>query len=238
MIVIERKKFAVIGLGKFGLKLVEEFSRMGLEVIAIDKDSLKIDKVRDIASESIILDVLNKESLEKTGIKEVDAVVVAVGEEIEDSILITTLLKEIGVKEIISRAENSLHAKILKKVGADRVISPEEDMAVRLAHTIHFPGVQEYVDMKGPWDLAEFEILQGSNLIGKKIGKIREEIAGEVNILMIERLKGKIFNHQKGEEKEERESILPEDDYIIRENDILILFAKPESLKKFIEKIS
>ncbi|MDP1538465.1 MAG: TrkA family potassium uptake protein [bacterium] len=238
MIVVERKKFAVIGLGKFGLKLVEEFSKMGLEVIAIDKDSLQIDKVRDIASESIILDALNKEFLEKTGVKEVDSVVVAVGGEIEDSILITALLKEIGAKEIISRAENSLHAKILKKVGADMVISPEEDMAVRLAHTIHFPGVQEYVDMKGPWDLAEFKILQGSKLIGKKIGKIRKEITGEVSILMVEKVKGKIFNHQKDEEREERESIIPKDDYIIRENDILILFAKPGSLKKFIKKIS
>lgn len=241
MAIIERKKFAVIGLGRFGLKLVEEFSKMGLEVIAIDKDSSKIEKVREITSESLILDATNKEALEKSGIKEVDCVIVGMGREketMETSILITTLLRELGVKEIVARADSSLHAKILKRVGADRVVFPEEDMAARLAHTIHFPGVQEYIDMKGPWDLAEFGVAERSKIIGKKIGEIRKEFRGEVDILMIEKRKEKIFNHDTGKEREERESIIPRDNYIVELNDILILFAKPENLEKFIKKIS
>jgi len=235
---MERKKFAVIGLGKFGFKLVEELSKMGLEVIAIDKDSLKIEKVRDMASESIILDATNKEALNKSGVKEVDVVIVGVGKEMEISILITTLLKEIGIKEIISRAENRLHAKILKRVGADRVVFPEEDRAVRLAHTIHFPGVQEYIDIKGPWDLAELKISQKSKLIGKRIGEIRKEFKEEVEILMIEKEKGKILNHEIKGEREERESIVPKDDYVVEANDILILFAKSKNLERFIKKFS
>lgn len=238
MSILERRKFAVIGLGRFGFKLVEEFSKMGLEVIAIDKDSSNIEKVREIAAESLILDATNKTALEKSGVKEVDCAIVSVGKEMESSILITTILKEIGIKEIVARAESLLHAKILRKVGADRVIFPEEDMAVRVAHTIHFPGIQEYVDMRGPWDLAELKITQKSRIIGKKIREIRKECKEVVNILMVEKEKGKVFNHQIDTEREERESIIPEDDYIIEANDILILFAKPENLEKFIEKIN
>lgn len=235
---MERKKFAVIGLGTFGSKLVEEFSRMGLEVIGIDKDGSRVERIKGIVAESMILDATDKEALEKSGVKEVNSVIVCMGKEIEDSIFITALLKEIGAKEIISRAESPLHAKILKRVGADRVVFPEEDMAVRLAHTVHFPGVQEYIDMKGPWDLAEFKISQVSGLIGKRIKAVRKEFEGRVNILMIEKQKGKIFNHEKEEEREERESIVPRDDYLIERDDILILFAKPENLKDFIKKFT
>jgi len=235
---MERKKFAVIGLGRFGLKLIEELNKMGLEVIAIDKDSSKIEEVREIASESIILNATDKEALKKSGVKDVDVVIVTIGQEMENSILITNLLKEIGVKEIIARAENPVHAKILRRVGADKIILPEEDMAVRLAHTIHFPGVHEYVDMKGPRDLAEFKIPLQSKIIGKKIGQIYKEFQDKVNILTIEKEKGKVFNHELAKEREERESIVSRDDYIIEANDILILFAKPENLEKFIGKFS
>ena len=232
------KKFAVIGLGRFGLKLVEEFSGMGLEVVAIDNNSSAFEKIRNIASESLILDAINKEALEKSGVKDVDCVIVAIGKDMENSILVTTILKELGIKEIIARAESPLHAKILRRIGADRVVFPEEDMAARLAHTVHFPGVQEYIDMKGPWDLAELKISSNSRLIGKRIGEIREGNKDEVNVLMIEKVKGKTLDHECGGEREERESMVPKDNYIVQENDILILFAKPENLEKFIEKIS
>jgi len=221
-----KKKFAVVGLGKFGLKLVEELSKMGLEVLAIDNDSSAIEKVRNIASESLILDAINKEALEKSGIKEVDCAIVGIGKDMETNILITTILKELGIKEIIARAENPLHAKILRRVGADRIIFPEEDMALRLAHAIHFPGVQEYIDISGPWDLAELKVSSESKLVGKKIVDIRSKLEEGINILMVEREKGKIFNHEIKEEKEERENIFPKDDYVIQKDDILILFGR------------
>ena len=231
---MERKKFAVIGLGKFGFKLVKELNEMGLEVVAIDSDSEKIEKIRDIASESIILNATDKEALEKCGVREVDAVVVGKGREMETSILITSILKEIGVKEIICRAENSLHAKILKKIGADIVVYPEEDMAVRLAHTIHFPGIQEYIDIEGPWDLAELKISKESKLVGRKIGEVKREVKERIDILMIER----ISESEKEKKNTEIKRIIPKSNYKIENGDVLILFAKPKDLDKFIKKNS
>jgi trk system potassium uptake protein TrkA len=231
-----RKKFAVIGLGRFGIKLVEELTRMNREVIAIDSDSNAIEKVKDVASESLILDAVSKEALEKSGVKDVDCVIVAIGQDMESNILVTTLLKEIGAKEIISRAESSLHARILKEVGADRIVFPEEDMAMRLAHAIHFPGVQEYIDIKGPWDLAELKVSSGSKLVGKKIASIRSELTRGINVLMIEREKAGKADQTVGQRREERENIFPKNEYAVRKDDILILFGRPEHLEKFIEK--
>ena len=231
---MERKKFVVIGLGKFGFKLVEELNEMGLEVVAIDSDSEKIEKIRDIASESIILNATDKEALEKCGVRDVDAVVVCKGREMEISILITSILKEIGVKEIICRAENSLHAKILKKIGADVVIYPEEDMAVRLAHTIHFPDVREYIEIEGPWDLAGLKISKKSKLVGRKIGDILRGTKERIDILMIE----KILRSEKEKKGTEIKRVIPKSDYKIENGDVLILFAKPKDLDKFIKKNS
>lgn len=223
---MERKKFAVIGLGRFGLKLVEELNKMGLEVLAIDKEGRHIEKIRDIASESLILDATDRDALEKSGIKNVDCAIISLGDDMEKSILTTTVLREFGLKEIIVRAESPIHAEVLRKVGATKVIFPEEDMAVRLAHAIHFPGVQEYINIKGPYDLAEFKVSSKSKLVGKKVGKLLDELKEKISILMIE----------KEDEKEVRKIITLRDDYVIEVNDILILFANPENLKNFIER--
>jgi len=245
---MERKKFAVIGLGRFGLKLVEEFNKMGLDVLAIDKNSARIEKVRDIASESVILDATDKDALAESGIKNVDCVIVGLGKSTEASILITSLLKEIGVEVIACRATSFLHAKILKRVGASRVVFPEENTAVRLAHTIHFPGVQEYVVMQCPQDLIELGISYESKICGKNIKEVKKQFKNKVRILAIEKErvieeevkegeKEELINVGMKEEKAKRESIIPGDDYVIGENDILILFGEPENLGEFIERM-
>jgi len=242
---MERKKFAVIGLGKFGLKLVEELAKMGLEIIAIDKNPNKIEKVREIVSEGVILDATDKNSLEETGVKEVDCVVVSLGKQTETSILITALLKEIGVEQIVCRANSYLHATILKKIGAKRDAFQEENTAVRLAHTIHFSNVQEYIAMQGPRDLVELGITYESKLRGKSIREIKNWLKDKVDILAVEKekvVKEKIEEGEKEElvnlglkeEKEKRESIIPTGDYVIGENDILILFGEPKDLENFI----
>lgn len=232
---MEKRKFAVIGLGKFGTKLVEEFYEMGLNVLAIDRSQEAIESIRGKATECLILDPTDKESLEKSGIKEVDVAIVGIGKDVEENILTTALLKEIGVKEIVARAASSLHARILKKVGANRTVFLEEDMAVRLAHAIHFPGVQEYFDLKGPWDLAELKIGSESKIIGKCLGEIRDREKDKVDILMIEKEVRDSVISRYGE-RINRVCKIPREDYVIQNKDILILFGEPQNLEKFIEK--
>ena len=152
------RQFAVIGLGRFGFRVAEVLSGKGAQVIAIDKDNIVVEKIRDIVTEAVQLDSTDEEALRECRVEDVDVAVVSIGEHIESCILTTAILKNIGIKEIVSRAGTKLQAQILKEVGATRVIFPEEDMGLRVANSILAPGVLEYIDLGADYNLAEIEI--------------------------------------------------------------------------------
>lgn len=229
---MKTRKIAVIGLGKFGSRLVEVLSQKGTEVLAIDDNEESISRVQDLATESIRIDLKDKKALEESGVKNVDLVVVAVGGgRLETNILVTALLKQIEVKEIIARATTPTHAQILKALGVSKVVSPEEDMAQRLARSILIPGVKDYLELKGPWHVSEVEIGQGSKFIGKAIKEIQAGAKYHVNILMIER---ETDEPGEGEEvKAEVVRYLPGEGYIIQEKDILVIFGEAQNIEDF-----
>lgn len=229
---MKKKKFVIVGLGEFGFKLVKELAKRDFEVIALDREKERVEKVKDIVAEAMILDSTDKEVLEKSGIKEADVVILSMGGNIESSILALTALKEIGVKEIIARAINPLHAHILKNLGANRVIFPEEDAAERLALSVSFPGVRDYLKLKGPWDVVEIEIGPESKFKGKTIKEIHPRSKYHVSILMIEREKEK--PREEGKEPElMRVKEFPRDDFVISEKDILVVFGEAKNLENF-----
>ena len=229
---MNKRQFAVIGLGVFSTKLIEELSQKGASVIAIDRDMAKVNKFQEIATLALQLDSTDKDALEKSGVKEVDVVIVGIGKDVGGSILITKNLKEIGVKEIIAKASSSIHAKILKEIGADRVVFPEENIAQNLARSIIIPGVKEYIKLKGPWDLSEIEIMPHSRLIGKKLEDLEIKKKYQVNVLIITRDKKKEFG-QKETETEERVEEFPRMDYVLKKGDILVIYGESENLEKF-----
>ncbi|OYV03134.1 potassium uptake system protein, partial [candidate division bacterium WOR-3 4484_18] len=126
------KRFCVIGLGKFGISVAKALSRKGAEVLAIDTDEERVNEASNFATQAIILDATDKEALQRIGIQDIDAAIVAVGKDMASSILITSLLKELGVKYVVAKALSPLHGKVLEKVGADRVVFPERDMGMRV----------------------------------------------------------------------------------------------------------
>jgi len=131
------KRFCVIGLGKFGISVAKALSRKGAEVLAIDTDEERVNEASNFATQAIILDATDKEALQRIGIQDIDAAIVAVGKDMASSILITSLLKELGVKYVVAKALSPLHGKVLEKVGADRVVFPERDMGMRVARCCH-----------------------------------------------------------------------------------------------------
>ena len=223
------RKIAVIGLGKFGSKLAETLYQKGVEVLGIDDKPENIQRMQNNVTEAVQIRIADKESLEASGVKNVDLVVVAIGgADVEASILTTALLKQIGVKEIIARATSPIHYQILKALGVSRIVSPEEDMAVRLAKSIIYPGVKDYLTLKSPWDIAEIEITSTSKFVGKTIREIQPN-KYNVNILIIER--------ENGQEEGEAEVVqkFPHEDYKVQKGDILVVFGKAEDLEKFEE---
>ncbi|MED4256395.1 TrkA family potassium uptake protein [Priestia megaterium] len=153
-----KKQFAVLGLGNFGGALVEEFSKLDVEVIAVDKDEEVVNKYTDKATYVVKANVIDENALKAIGITNIDHAIVSFGDDIENSILATLLLKELGVKEIWVKATNDYHQKVLEKIGADRVIRPERDMARRIAHHVGSESIIDYIQLSPDYSLVEIRV--------------------------------------------------------------------------------
>jgi trk system potassium uptake protein TrkA len=222
------RQFAVIGLGRFGFKVAEVLAAKGAQVLAIDKDIGLVDKVRDVVTEAVQLECTDEEALRESGVESVDAAVVSIGEDVEASILITTLLKNLGIKEIIARAGTRLHAQILKEVGATRVVFPEEDMGLRVANSIFAPGVLDYVDLGADYNLAEIEAK--GDFIGKSIRELHLKSKYCVNVIMImKKIKETVGEEGGFTEREIKE--LPTPDYVLGEKDILVVVGDSKDIE-------
>lgn len=152
------RQVAVIGLGRFGYSVAETLIKKGCEVLAIDRDETKIEAVSDFATYAVECDAADEKALKAISAQNVDAAVVSIGENIEASILIVMALKELGVKEIIAKAVTPMHGKILNNLGVSRVIYPERDAAIRLAHSLVAPNVLEYLELAPGYSIAELPV--------------------------------------------------------------------------------
>ncbi|WP_019416104.1 TrkA family potassium uptake protein [Paenisporosarcina sp. TG20] len=163
-----KKEFVVIGLGRFGGSIVRELVEQGADVMAIDKFAERVDEFASIATQAIVADTTDESVLKSLGIRNFEHVIVAIGEDIQSSILTTLMLKEIGVKKITVKAQNDYHEKVLRKIGADQVVHPERDMGIRIANNIMSNNVLDYLELSDEHSIMEIkanEILAGSTLI-------------------------------------------------------------------------
>ncbi|MDR4498874.1 MAG: TrkA family potassium uptake protein [Candidatus Scalindua sp.] len=222
------RQFAIIGLGRFGFKIAETLGEKGAQVIAIDKNHTLVEKIKDIVTEAVQLDSTDEEALRKSGVKDVDVAVVCIGEDVESNILTTTNLKNLGIKEIVSRAGTKLHAQILKEVGATRVVFPEEDMGLRVANSVFAPGVLEYIELGAHYNLAEIEVK--GDFIGKPLKELNIKYKYRVNIIMI--MKKILQEHgKKGKFSEKEIKELPSPDYVLKEKDILVVVGDSNDIE-------
>ena len=122
--IMRRKEFVVIGLGRFGGSICRELSNLGMSVLAIDKNEELVDNYADLVTEAVVADTTDESVLKNLGIRNFDHVIVAIGDDIQSSILTTLILKEMGVKKVTAKALNEYHEKVLKKIGADQIVHP------------------------------------------------------------------------------------------------------------------
>lgn len=137
----------MIGLGRFGSHLAKVLTRAGDEVIAIDSDPRAVSHVKDDVAIAVRLDATDRAALEAQGVDKVDAAIVGIGERFESVALIVATLKELGVRRIIARAMSDIQGTILRKVGADELVSPERESADRWAHRLSLPSLRQYVEL-------------------------------------------------------------------------------------------
>lgn len=153
-----KKNFAVIGLGRFGGSICRTLVESGQEVLAIDKDENRVNEYKNIATQAVLANAQDENVLRSLGLRNFDCLIVSIGEDIQASILVTLMAKEMGVPKIVTKAQNNYHAKVLEKVGADQVVHPERDMGIRLAHHLVSRNILDYIELSSEYTLAEIMV--------------------------------------------------------------------------------
>ena len=166
---VDKKQFAVIGLGRFGLSLCEELMTQGAQVLALDIDENRVKLAAEIASHAIIADCSNEETVAELKLDEYDIVMVAIGDDINTSILTTLVLKEMGAKAVWVKAKDKFHAKILHKIGANKIINPERDMGIRIARSMVDKRVFDFLQLGS--GLAIAEVVVGGKHNGERLAQ-------------------------------------------------------------------
>ncbi|WP_086980799.1 potassium channel family protein [Vibrio aphrogenes] len=179
------KQFAIIGLGRFGRSVCEELCDAGAEVLAVDINEERVRAVSNIAINAVVANCTNEETAKELKLEEYDMVMVAIGSDVNASILTTLVIKELGAKNVWVKANDKFHAKILQKIGADHVILPERDMGVRVARKMLDRRVFDFHDIGS--GLAISEIVIALKNMGKKLGDLSLCKDPDMKVLAIKR---------------------------------------------------
>lgn len=223
------KSFVVIGLGRFGSSIARALAEKGFEVMVIDSDENEVREFAELVTHSFVLDATDERALKDIGVADVDVAIVSVGQNIDTSILITLILKELGVKQVIVKAVNDRHGKILQRIGADKVIYPEREVATRLAESFFSTKIFDYIELSPIHSI--IEIAAPKQFIGKTLKQIGLREKYNVTVIAIKR-KIPIVTEKGTPDFKEEVIIGPGADDEISEGDILTILGKYEDLEK------
>lgn len=210
------QSFIVLGLGRFGQSVAKTLYELGHEVLAIDENENLIQSISEHVTYALVGNVTEENVLKAVGVKNFDAAVVSTGRNLEASILVTQMLKEMGIKFILAKAQNELHAKVLTKLGADRVVFPEQDMGVRAAHNLVSTNIIDYIELSPDYTIVE--INPPKRWEGKTLKDLNVRVKYGVNIIAIKNA-AKI-------------NVSPTADYIVNSNDILVVIGAKSDIDK------
>lgn len=211
-------KFAVIGLGNFGSWVARTIFEHNREIMAIDRDEDRVQKMKPHCTAAIIADCTKKEMLLKLGLAEMEAVVVSLGENVSASTLVTLFLKEMGVKRILVKAVDENHAKILSKVGAAEVIFPEKEIAIKVAKSLVLPNILDYLPMTGDYEIVELAPPPG--FIGKTLKELALPKRFHAQVIAVKELIPENFR------------IIPGADFMVKDSDILVILGRQSDIEK------
>ncbi|MCD6161300.1 MAG: TrkA family potassium uptake protein [candidate division Zixibacteria bacterium] len=211
------KEFAVIGMGNFGEMLVRKLTELGCKVTAVDINKTQVQALQEYADQAILANAADRKFLENLEVSNYDCFIISTGEDSHASILITLYLKELGAKKIIVKANTADHARILYKVGADDVIIPEEDMAVKIAKNLAQPNVLDYLPLSDEYLIAE--IIAPSKFIGKTLKTLKLRTEYHLEVIAIKDKAIKKFN------------FIPHADYEIQQSDVLVVLGKEKNIE-------
>jgi trk system potassium uptake protein TrkA len=212
------KRVVVIGLGIFGFNIAKDLYENGIEVIAVDKDKEVIQKIKDFCTKAVLADGTDKEVIESIGIQEDDVVIISFGENLAASTLITLHLKEMRVKNIIVKAPNEDHKRVLEKVGATEVIIPERAMADKVAKSLISPNILDYIPLSEDYTISE--IAPPASFMGKTIGELHLRSKHHIEVIAVREM------------LPERLTMVPRAEFVIKDSDVLVVIGKERDIQK------
>jgi trk system potassium uptake protein TrkA len=178
-----KKQYAVIGMGRFGSSVAESLTRLGFEVLAVDDNAARVQAISESVTHAIQADSTDEDALKAIGIRNFDVVVVAIGQDIQASIMTTLILKEMQIPTVIVKAQNDLQGKVLHKIGADKVIFPERDMGKRVAHHLMSPNILDYIELSDDYSIAEIQV--SGALVGQSLRQLDIRARYRCNVMAI-----------------------------------------------------
>ena len=204
----------VIGLGRFGSAVARELERLGHQVLAVDRSEQLVNDIASDVTHALQLDASDEEALKSVGASEFNTAIVAISSDAEPSIFATMVLKRLGVRTVIAKAGSQLHAEILSRVGADRVVLPERETGLRLAHSFNVPNVIDYLDVAPNFGIEK--IRPPKSFIGKSLGEL--DLKGRLGLSPVALRRGpQVFVNPAREER-------------VAEGDELILIGRDDRL--------
>ena len=209
------KSYIVIGLGRFGSQAAKRLYEYGCEVLAIDREPDLVQPVSNLVTQAVVADARDKEVLRALGAKDFECAIVAIGDDLADSVLATMNLKELGVPYIVCKASDETHRQVLLKLGADRVVIPEQEHADRLAKNLSSPNVLDYIELSEEYGI--IEIPAPKSWVGKTLKELNVRAKLGVNIIAVG--KGRNIN------------VSPLADYCIAAEDIMVVLGDTAALE-------
>ncbi|GAA0181906.1 TrkA family potassium uptake protein [Clostridium sediminicola] len=218
---MKKKQFVVIGLGRFGYSIAKELYLLGNDVLAIDADEDMIQSISDHVTHAVQADATDENSLRTLGISNFDVAIITIGSNVQASIMAALLVKDLGVKYILTKAHNELHAKVLIKLGVDKVIFPERDMGVRVAHNLVSSNILDYIELSSDYSIAE--IASPESWFGKTLKELNMRSNFGINVMALKR------NNEV--------NVSPSANDVIQKGDVIVAMGGSEEINKIEEII-
>lgn len=219
-----KQNFAIIGLGRFGGSICRTLIESGQEVLAVDSNEDRVNEYMNIATHAVVANAQDEMTLRSLGIRNFDHVIVAIGEDIQASILVTLMVKEMGVPDIVAKAQNEYHARVLEKIGADRVVHPERDMGQRLAHNLVSKNILDYLELSDEFSLAEINVTN-RKFYGKTLNELDFRRRFGLNVVAIRRDK-------------QDPIVTPGAEEVVQKGDHLVVIGRDEDVDYLDEKMN
>ncbi|NMB08835.1 MAG: TrkA family potassium uptake protein [Tissierellia bacterium] len=215
------KQFMIIGCGRFGSSIATTLFKLGHEVMVIDIDEERIQDIAEEVTYAVQADVSDENVLMELGISNFDVVIVSIGSNYQASIMATLIAKESGVKKVVAKAHDSLHGKVLAKIGADKIIYPERDMGVRVAHNLVSSNILDFIELSPDYSILEITALE--QWINKSLKELRLPTNYGINVMAIKR--GSNIN------------VSPYANDIILKGDVLVVIGNTVDIEKIEQKV-